>query len=125
MFSKSMEPILKIYSYSLCGSCRKALKWLEENNIDYQVINIIEFPPSKEYLMQAIDQYGRRKSVFNTSGISYRILGAHKVESMSDKEAIEALLQDSKLIKRPFLITPKNKILIGFKPNKWKSELLD
>tara|TARA_Y100001968_G_C19341782_1_gene709891 strand:+ start:614 stop:976 length:363 start_codon:yes stop_codon:yes gene_type:complete len=120
-----MKKILKIYSYSLCGSCRKALKWLKENNVDYQHINIMEFPPSKEYLMQAIDQYGRRKSVFNTSGISYRNLGASKIDSMSNKQVIEALVKDYKLIKRPFVITPENKILIGFKPKEWEGELLD
>ena len=119
-----MEPIVKIYSYSLCGSCRKALKWLNENNVNYKLINIIEYPPSKEYLMQAIVQYGSKKSVFNTSGNSYRNLGASKVDSMSDKEAIEALVKDSKLIKRPFVITTKNKILIGFKPNDWEIALL-
>tara|TARA_B100000700_G_C14675729_1_gene682986 strand:+ start:360 stop:722 length:363 start_codon:yes stop_codon:yes gene_type:complete len=120
-----MEKILKIYSYSLCGTCRKALKWLKQNNVNYQHIDIMECPPSKEYLMKAIDQYGRRKSLFNTSGISYRNLGASNVESMSNKQAIKALIKDSKLIKRPFVITPKNKILIGFKPKEWEEELLD
>ena len=45
------------------------------------------------------------KSLFNTSGKSYRALGAEKVNKMNQKEAILALTNDPKLIKRPFLLT--------------------
>ena len=76
-------------------------------------------PPSKKIIEKAIDQLDNRKLIFNTSGLSYRSLGAKVVNSMSDIEAIEALANDGKLIKRPFLITKDEKILVGFKPELW------
>ena len=34
------------YSYPKCSTCRKASKWLEQNNISYQFIDIVQEPPS-------------------------------------------------------------------------------
>lgn len=32
--------MLKVYCYSRCTTCKKALRWLEEKSIDYTVIDI-------------------------------------------------------------------------------------
>ena len=32
--------MLKVYCYSRCTTCKKALKWLDENNIAYTLIDI-------------------------------------------------------------------------------------
>ena len=69
-------------------------------------------------------QLGERKLVFNTSGASYRALGAALVKSMTDQEALIALESDGKLIKRPFLVAPGLKILVGFNPDTWSAALL-
>ena len=119
-----MTLTVKIYSYSKCTTCRKALKWLEDNHINYQLIDIIESPPSKDVLADAMTQLGDRKKLFNTSGLSYRNLGSHVVKAMSDSEALEALAQDGKLIKRPFLMTEEGKIIVGFKVQDWIDNLI-
>ena len=88
----------------------KALKWLNDHQIAFKLIDIALSPPKKEILIDAISQLGDRKKIFNTSGLSYRKLGASFVKAMSDSEAIAALAADGKLIKRPFLITSKGEI---------------
>ena len=115
-----MSTQTRVYSYSSCTTCKKALKWLRENKIDFQLIDIVQETPSKDLLIEAINQIGNRKGLFNTSGISYRSLGAKVVKAMSDKEALDALVADGKLIKRPFLITQEGKILVGFKSEEWE-----
>ena len=60
-------------------------------------------PPSKEMLVAAHQSLGDRKLLFNTSGQSYRAMGAAAVKALSDEEAIEALAADGQLIKRPFV----------------------
>ena len=119
-----MSSTIKIYAYSACGSCKKALKWLNENNITYQIIDIINNPPNKSLIIEAINQFGSRKPLFNTSGASYRKLGSAYIKNLSDKEAIEELINDSKLIKRPFLISNTGRILVGFKPEHWGTILI-
>ena len=66
----------------------------------------------------------RRSRMFNTSGQSYRALGAATVRSWDDATAVAALAADGKLIKRPLLITDQGVLLIGFQPQEWEAQLL-
>lgn len=100
------------------------MSWLEANKISYQVIDIVTRPPSREILVKAFNCIGNRRALFNTSGLSYRALGAAKVKEMSDEDAFNALASDGKLIKRPFLIFNNEQFLIGFNENAWSEALL-
>ena len=112
-----------VYSYSKCGSCKKAINWLKENNINYRLIDIIENPPSKALIAKAIKQLGDSKYLFNTSGASYREIGSSTIKKMSIEKQVELLGNDSKLIKRPFLISNNGYFLTGFKPKVWEEHL--
>ena len=112
------EP-LRVWSYSRCSTCRKALAWLEQQGIEVTVIDITETPPSRALLAEAAVHFGNRAPLFNTSGLSYRALGSAVVKAMSDEEALDALAADGKLIKRPFLALPEGKFLVGFKLDQW------
>tara|TARA_Y100001968_G_scaffold333927_1_gene401249 strand:+ start:26822 stop:27178 length:357 start_codon:yes stop_codon:yes gene_type:complete len=109
----------KVYSYNKCSTCRKALKWLKEKGITFQLIDITINPPSKDEIRNAIGEDGVTKFLFNTSGKSYRALGASVVKAMNTEQAICALASDGKLIKRPFIVTDNQDILIGFKEDEW------
>ena len=115
-----MESFIKLYSYSRCGTCKKAINWLNENKIDYDLIDIITYPPSKQIFVDAVSQLGDRKYLLNTSGKSYRNIGSSIIKSMNDIEVINLLLSDSKLIKRPILLDSNGKILVGFKKTSWE-----
>lgn len=106
---------VKVYQYPKCGTCRKALKWLDAHGVDYETIDITEKPPSKSALMKHWKASGLPlRKLFNTSGQSYRQGGfKEKLETMSDGEAIDALAADGKLIKRPIVIGD-DFVLVGF-----------
>ena len=120
-----MTKKIKLYSYKSCGTCKKAMKWLEDNSIEYEIIDIISNPPDKSLIKKAIDQLESRKLIFNTSGKSYRNIGAEKVKLMSDEKAIESLTNDSMLLKRPILINSDQRILVGFNLLKWEDLLIN
>lgn len=64
------------------------------------------------------------KKFFNTSGVKYRELGLKEVLNTAiEDEMLELLASDGKLIKRPLLVD-NNKVLIGFKENEYKENLL-
>ncbi|MDA0717469.1 MAG: Spx/MgsR family RNA polymerase-binding regulatory protein [Cyanobacteria bacterium] len=109
---------MKLYSYPRCSTCRKAIAWLTARNLVAETLDITEQPPSIAELEQAMAQMGRQR-LFNTSGQSYRALGAASVQAMDDQTALAALATDGKLIKRPFLITDDGRILTGFKEPEW------
>jgi arsenate reductase len=112
-----------LYSYPACGTCRKALAWLREHGIEVDLRDITRQPPTAAELAAALALLGRRR-LFNTSGQSYRALGAATVQAMNDAQALEALAADGKLIKRPFLVLPDGRTFTGFQPAQWQG-LLD
>ena len=71
--------------------------------------------------MAAHQSLGDRKLLFNTSGQSYRAMGAAAVKALSDDKALEALAADGKLIKRPFVEVNPSTYITGFKPDLWES----
>ncbi|KML35020.1 arsenate reductase family protein [Rossellomorea sp. FS2] len=107
---------ITFYSYPKCGTCRKAKKWLEQEDVDFNEIHIVEEPPSKETLKELYEKSGLPlKKFFNTSGMKYRELGLKdKVNTASDDELLELLASDGMLIKRP-LTTNGQKVTLGFK----------
>ena len=45
---------LTYYGYPKCGTCRKAKKWLELNELDFEEVNIAETPPTEDELMKLL-----------------------------------------------------------------------
>lgn len=114
---------MKLYSYPRCSTCRKAVSWLQAHGLALEPIDITLQPPSREELALALDQLGRKR-LFNTSGGSYRALGAAAVQAMDDEQVLAALAADGKLIRRPFLVCDDGRVLSGFKPEEWQRLLL-
>lgn len=110
-----------ILEYPKCSTCKKALKFLIDNNQKYEDRNIVKENPSEEELNKWIKQSRKDiKSFFNTSGMKYRELNLkEKLKKMTDEEKIKLLASDGMLVKRPILITDKE-ILIGFKEEQWQ-----
>lgn len=113
----------RIYHYAGCSTCRKALAWMRERQSRFEAIDITTNPPSLQLLSEAYAQLGGFGRLFNTSGQSYRALGAATVKAMDTATSLAALAADGRLIKRPFLVTASGRILTGFRPEEWQ-ELL-
>lgn len=113
-----------VLCYERCSTCKKALKWLDENNIVYEVRPIKEQHPTKEELTEWYRKSGLPlKRFFNTSGNLYKEMNLKdKLPTMSEEEQLALLATDGMLVKRPLVVTPKG-ILTGFKEDDWR-ELL-
>lgn len=119
---------LKIYEYKNCDTCRKALQFLEQKEIEYKKLPIVEQPPSLSELEKMLSfvkaDGGSIKNLFNTSGVQYRELAiSQKIkDGLTEKEALKLLSENGKLIKRPFLLA-QNYGLVGFKKEAWEKQL--
>jgi arsenate reductase (glutaredoxin) len=113
-----------VYQYPACGTCKKALKWLDARGVDYEPVHIVERTPSKTKLKALIRRSELPlKRFFNTSGQSYRQGGfKEKLPQMSQDEAVAALAADGKLLKRP-LIDGGDFVLVGFKEAEYEAAL--
>ncbi|MBX3033718.1 MAG: arsenate reductase family protein [Bdellovibrionaceae bacterium] len=112
---------LKIYSYDKCSTCRKALKFLDSKEVDYETVDITERPPTLSELKSVLASYdGEIKKLFNTSGVQYRELGiSEKLKGMTESEALKLLAGNGRLVKRPFVVASQRG-LVGFDETLWK-----
>lgn len=117
--------MLKVYCYSRCSTCKKALKWLDEKGIEYELIDIKENHPDEE----TIRKYHKMsalplKRFFNTSGSLYREMNlSARLKEMTEDEQFSLLASDGMLVKRP-LLAAEDYVLTGFKLPEWEEKLL-
>lgn len=112
-------------NYPKCSTCRKAKKWLDEHNIDYDSRHIIDDNPAADELRKWWEISDLPlKRFFNTSGMKYRELKLKdKLPNMSEDEQLDLLATDGMLVKRPILVGD-DVVLVGFKVKEWEEKLL-
>lgn len=116
---------MQVLCYAKCTTCQKALKWLKEQNIDFEERAIKEKNPTKEELQEWYQKSGLPlKKFFNTSGNLYKELQLKdKLPGMTEEEQLELLATDGMLVKRPLLVG-EDLVLIGFKETEWLEKLI-
>lgn len=113
MLFKKKSMTIQVFGIPNCGTCKKAFKWLEENNLPYEFINTRENPPSKNEIELWVNSLGA-KPMRNTSGKSYRALGEER-NIWSDERWIEEFSKDMMLLKRPLFVKDGEAVLVGFR----------
>lgn len=110
--------------YPRCTTCKKALKYLKDHDVDVTVRHIVEDVPTEAELKEWIQKSGLEiKKFFNTSGQVYKEMGLKdKVKEMTMEEAISLLASNGMLIKRPILVV-EDRILVGFKEEQYEAAL--
>ena len=118
--------MIKFICYPKCTTCQKAKKWLDDNNIEYEMRDIKLDPPTREELSewQRTSGFALRR-FFNTSGLLYKSLELkNKIPEMTEGEMLELLASDGMLVKRPLVVTDNGTVLTGFREKEWEAALL-
>ena len=102
----------------------KGKKWLDDNDIVYEMRDVKLDNPTTDELTNWYKQSGLPlKKFFNTSGLLYKSLDLkNKLPAMSDEEMLTLLAGDGMLVKRPLLIAD-GVVLVGFKADAWNTAL--
>lgn len=116
--------MIKVYCYSRCSTCKKALSWLDSNGYKYDLIDIKTQNPDEKTLRSLHKKTGLPlKKFFNTSGILYREMElSKKLPSMTEDQQFALLASDGMMVKRPLLVTD-SAVIPGFKEDLWKEVL--
>ena len=123
--SNGGNTMIKVYCYNRCTTCKKVLKWLDDNKIKYELFDIKTDHPDEKALRKYHKVSGLPlKRFFNTSGIQYREMElSKKLPDMSEDEQFALLASDGMLVKRP-LVIGDSFVLTGFKEEEWNKKLL-
>lgn len=107
--------------YPKCATCKKAQKWLDDNNIEIEIRDIAKDNPTEDELRQWHEASGLPlKKFFNTSGKKYKEQHLKdKLPGMSEDEQFQLLATDGLLVKRPIL-ADNGAVLVGFKEAEWQ-----
>jgi arsenate reductase len=115
---------VRVYQYPKCSTCRKALAWLDEHGVKYAKTDLVAEPIGVSKLQDLHERSGLPVArFFNTSGESYRA-GRYKerLPSMTQRQALEELAKDGKLVKRPIVDTGKV-VFVGFDADAYARQL--
>jgi arsenate reductase len=114
---------LKVYEYSGCSTCKKALKFLDSRAVAYEKIDITTQPPTSKELKEMLGFKGDIRKLFNTSGLVYKEMKlSTKLPDMNEKEALTLLAKNGRLVKRPFVLGD-GWGTVGFREEEWKENL--
>ena len=103
-----------IYGIKNCDTMKKAFTWLTENGVDYAFHDYKSKGVERAQLERWSKAAGWEK-VLNKAGTTFKKLPDDKKADLTEAKAIELMLEQPSMIKRPVL-EADGKIEIGFKP---------
>jgi len=106
---------ITLYGIKACDTMKKARTWLDEQGVSYDF---------QDYKTAAIDRANLQKwcaehgweTVLNRAGTTFRKLDDAQKADLDQAKAIELMLAQPSMIKRPVLDLG-NRTLVGFKPD--------
>ena len=109
--------MIKLYGIPNCDTIKKALKWLKDNDFDYEFHDYKKQGVPEKELKVWVKKVGW-ETLLNKRGTTWRKLDDDTKNSVNEKSAIQIMLKYPSIIKRPVLI--KNEvILVGFKAEEY------
>jgi arsenate reductase len=113
--------MITLYGIKNCDTVKKARKWLESEGIDYKFHDLRVDGLDKKKLQGWVKSVGW-ETLVNKRGTTWRQLPEKTRETIEGSKAIDLMLSNPTLVKRPVLVHGK-KILVGFKPADYKAAL--
>ena len=109
--------MIKIYGIPNCDTMKKARRWLDANGLDYEFHDYKKLGVPENRLKTWVRQAGW-ETVLNKRGTTWRKLDESTRAAISDASAIDIMLQNPSIIKRPVLESGEL-LLIGFREDQY------
>ena len=113
------QNMITLYGIPNCDTMKKARKWLDKHNIDYSFHDYKKQGVPEKQLKQWIKQSGW-EVLLNKRGTTWRKLDEATRESVNEKSAIQIMLENPSIIKRPVLDV-SGTITVGFSEQEYKT----
>ena len=110
--------MIKIYGIPNCDTMKKARRCLEANGIEYDFHDYKKLGVSEKNLKNWVKQTGW-ETILNKRGTTWRKLDDDLKDNIDETAAIQLMLNNPSIIKRPILESGKL-LLIGFDEDQYK-----
>lgn len=101
-----------LYGIPNCDTIKKAKKWLESNQIEYQFHDYKKDGLDLKWLAETEAQVGW-ENMLNKRGTTFRKLPEEQKDAINKQSSLALMLEFPAMIKRPILITEGN-YYVGF-----------
>ncbi|MFG3692713.1 ArsC family reductase [Stutzerimonas stutzeri] len=112
---------LCLYGIKACDTMKKARTWLDQQGLSYTFHDYKSAGIDRAHLQAWCEEHGWQ-TVLNRAGTTFRKLDEAQKADLDQAKAIELMLAQPSMIKRPVLDLG-DKTLIGFKPDTYAAEL--
>ena len=110
--------MIKIYGIPNCDTMKKSRRWLEANGIVYDFHDYKKLGVPEKNLKNWVKQTGW-ETILNKRGTTWRKLDDDLKDNIDEAAAIQVMLNNPSIIKRPILESGKL-LLIGFDEDQYK-----
>jgi arsenate reductase len=111
--------MITMFGIKNCDTIKKARKWLEAEGVEYQLHDYKKDGLNPEMLNSWIKDLGW-EALVNKRGTTWRKLPDDIKESIDQASAIQIMLENASIIKRPLLIDDADRKLLGFKADEYQ-----
>jgi len=106
-----------LYGIKACDTVKKARNWLESHQVAYAFHDYKTQGIDAQSLQHWCQLWGWQK-VLNRSGTTFRKLAEAQKLDLDEAKAIDLMLAQPSMIKRPMLVSG-DKTCLGFKPEQY------
>ena len=110
--------MIKLYGIPNCDTMKKSRRWLEANGIEYDFHDYKKLGVPEKNLKNWVKQTGW-ETILNKRGTTWRKLDDDLKDNIDEAAAIQVMLNNPSIIKRPILESGKL-LLIGFDEDQYK-----
>ncbi len=107
--------MLTLYGLKNCDRCRSTIKWLNENEMAFEFLDIRSDPPTKNQIKNWVNVHSI-DTILNKKSTTWRQL-SQKLKNNINSNLERTLSEFPTLIKRPFWevnFKPKSELVPGF-----------
>ncbi len=115
-----MAKSVTIYGIKNCDMMKKARSWLEKQGVDYAFHDYKTAGIDRERLMRWCKKVGW-ETLLNRAGTTFRKLPDRDKAALDEGKAVELMLAQPSMIKRPVLELGGGKLVVGFTPENYRT----
>ncbi len=106
-----------MYGIPNCDTIKKAKRWLQDNNVDFEFYDYKKQPVTAELIESFFSQLDWTQ-VVNKRGTTYRKLDEETKQNLTQESAVALLIEHPSMIKRPILALDEQ-LNLGFKADQY------
>lgn len=115
--------MIRLYGLSQCGTCKKALGWLDQQGVEHSFTDYRDQPISPADLVRYARQLGGWEKLVNRASPTWRKLTEVEQAAITDEQWKSLIARYPALVRRPLTVFADGSVSVGFNISRFQSQL--